>query len=143
MYGRYVARALAVALVGVTAGLGSAPAWAGDAAGSVPVYGGPQFMVYLSWPVGARGIGASTFGLRYERTAPVYTDSAGRFSAPLRHHSLIELEFTRGATPRMLFGPRVTWDLARGQLGPTRLVNATWQLTVPAPVTTLPTSWTP
>ena len=128
MYGRYAARTLAAVLAGVTVIFGNAPARAGDPAGFVPTYSGPQFMLYMIWPVGSRGISASRFGLRYERTTPGYSDSAARFSAPLRHRSLVELEFARGVAPRMLFGPRVTWDMGSGELGPTSLVLATWRL---------------
>ena len=100
-----------------------------------------QIMLYLRWPVGARGLGATTFGLRYERTSPVYAESATRFAASMRHRSLVDLEFSRGIAPRMSFGPHVTWEMGRGELGPTQLVVPTWPMAISGPTTA--TRWAP
>ena len=125
MYGRFPKQA-AVALALVAAVLVQAPAQAGDAAGFVPGLPSSQFMLYLSWPVGVHGLGASTFGLRYDRASAARIESTAPFPMALRHRSLVQLEFSHSAAPRVLFDTRVTWDLGRGQLGPSKLVNALW-----------------
>jgi len=133
MYGRFSDWARAVALASAMAIFVHSPARAADSAGFAPGLPGPQVTLYLSWPVGPRGLGASTFGLRYERSTAVYAESATRFAATMRHHSIVQLEFSRGTAPRMQFGPRVTWDMGRGELGPTRLVLSTWPMAIAAP----------
>lgn len=133
MCGRFSDWLRAGALVSATAILVPSPGQAADAAGDAPGISGPQFMLYMSWPVGAHGLGVTTYGLRYERTSPVYAESATRFAASLRHRSLVDIEFSRGSAPRMSFGPRVTWDMGRGQLGPTQLVTPTWPMAITGP----------
>jgi hypothetical protein len=128
MTGRFSKWAVAAALAGVAAILVQTPAQAGDSAGYVPGLPSTQVMLYLSWPVGARGLSASSFGLRYDRASAARIESTAPFPLALRHRSLVQLEFSRGTAPRVLFDTRVTWDLGRGQLGPSRLVNAVWRL---------------
>ena len=128
MYGRFPRRGVAAALALAASILIHAPAQAGDAVGFAPGLPSSQLMLYLTWPVGARGLGASTFGLRYDRASAARIESTAPFPMALRHRSLVQLEFRRGAAPRVQFDTRVTWDLGRAQLGPTKLVNATWQL---------------
>lgn len=130
MYGQFTKRAMALAVTGAAAFLVQSAAHAGDSAGFVPGLPSSQVMVYLSWPVGARGLGASTFGLRYDRASAVRIESTAPFPMALRHRSLVQLEFSRTAAPRVLFDTRVTWDLGRGQLGPTKLVGASWRLPI-------------
>jgi hypothetical protein len=132
MYGRFPKRAVAAALAGAAAILVQAPAQAGDAPGFAPGLPSTQLMLYLSWPVGVHGLGASTFGLRYDRASPARIASTAPFPMALRHRSLVQLEFSRTAAPRVLFDTRVTWDLGRGQLGPSNLVGAPWQLPISA-----------
>ena len=129
MFGLDRPRALAVALVGTLIGALGARFSAADPAGFVPRDGGSQFMLYVSRPLGLRGAAVNTFGLRYESASPGSTDPAARFCAPIHHRALIDLQLVRGATPRMLFGPRVTWDIGRRQLGPTNLNPRSWPLT--------------
>jgi hypothetical protein len=143
MCGRFSGWLRAAALASAMAIFVQSPAQAADAAGFAPGFSGPQIMLYVRWPVGARGLGATTFGLRYERTSSVYAESATRFAAALRHRSLIDLEFTRGAAPRMLFGPRVTWDMGRGELGPTQLVTPSWPMAISGPAAAAQPSWLP
>lgn len=128
MYGRFPRRGVAAILAFAASILVHAPAQAGDAVGFAPGLPSSQLMLYLTWPVGARGLGASTFGLRYDRASAARIESTAPFPMALRHRSLVQLEFSRGAAPRVLFDTRVTWDLGRGQLGPSRLVGASWQL---------------
>ena len=130
MYGQFTKRAMALAAAGAATFLAQPSAHAADAAGFAPGLPSSQVMVYLSWPVGAHGLGASTFGLRYDRASAARIESTAPFPMALRHRSLVQLEFSRGAAPRVLFDRRVTWDLGRGQLGPTNLVNAAWRLPI-------------
>ena len=131
MNGRFLKRAVAAALVGATAMLVQTPAQAGDAAGFAPCLPGTQVMLYLTWPLGPRGLGASSFGLRYDRASAAQIVSTAPFPMSLRHRSLVQLEFGHGAAPRVLFDTRVTWDLGRGELGPSKLLGTPWPLTLP------------
>lgn len=143
MVGLDTPRMLAAALVGTAACWMSTPARADAGAGFVPRYPREQFMVYVSRPLGVRGGAAYTFGLRYERASPGSTDPAALFCAPLRHHSIVDLQLARGNSPRMLFGPRVTWDIGRRQLGPTSLASASWPM-APRPLTAVSlAAWVP
>ena len=133
MGGRFAQRILAALLAGATALVPATRAQAGDSAGFVPSSPGSQLMLYVSRSIGAHGPGANRFGLRYERATPLSLDPAARYTAPLRHRSLVELQFARGVAPRMLFGPKVTWDMGRRQLGPTDLAVASWSLATTPP----------
>jgi hypothetical protein len=125
--------ASAAAIVGCLAGaLLPSRARAADLPGFVPRTSGPQFMLYVSRALGARGAGANRFGLRYEDATPASSDPAFRFCAPMRHRALIDLQFARGHSARMLFGQNAAWDIGRRQLGPTELASAAY------PVWTMP-----
>ena len=126
------AREWAIALIGFATCCCVAPARAGDLTGFAPSYSGSQVMLYVSWSFAAHGSYSEAFGFRYERSSPVVNDPAARFCAPLAHHSLVDLQFARGAGPRMQFGPRVTWDISRGRLAPTNLLNASLLTMSPA-----------
>ena len=128
MGGLYAPQTLVAVLIGVGASGFNTPAHAGDPAGFVPPYPGSQVMLYVSRPIGARGAGANVFGIRYERATSVITDPAFRYCAPLRHRSIVDLQFALGASPRMLFGPKVTWDLGRRRLGPTSMTATAWPM---------------
>ena len=143
MCGRFSDWLRAVALAGAMAVCVHLPARAADSAGFEPGLPGPQIMLYMRWPVGVHGLGATTFGLRYDRLSPVYAESATRFAASMRHRSLIDLEFSRDNAPRMSFGPRVTWEMGRGQLGPTQLVVPTWPMLISGPTVATWLSWVP
>ena len=124
------ARKWAMALIGFATCCTVAPA--ADLTGFAPSYSGSQVMLYVSWSFAAHGSYREAFGFRYERSSPVVNDPAARFCAPLAHRSLVDLQFARGAGPRMQFGPRVTWDISRGRLAPTSLVNASLLTMSPA-----------
>ena len=132
MNGQFSKRAVVAALAGAAAMLVQATAQAGDAAGFAPGLPASQVMLYMSWPVAAHGLGAGTFGLRYDRASAARIASTAPFPMALRHRSLVQLEFSRSAAPRVLFDSRVTWDLGRNQLGPSRLVGAAWLLPMTA-----------
>ena len=136
------AREWAVALIGVAAYGCTALAHAGDPATFVPSYSGTQVMLYVSWSFGAQGARADTFGFRYERSSPAFSNSVAQFCAPLAHRSLVDLQFARGAAPRMQFGPRVTWDISRGRLAPTNRVSSWLLKAQPANVGPL-SAWAP
>ncbi len=131
MGGLYRRRIYTAVLIGASASCFGAPAVADDPAGFVPAYPRTQIMLYMTRALGVRGPGASSFGLRYERDTPVSSDPGARFCAPLRHRSLVELQFARGTAPRMQFGPKVTWDLGRRKLEPTSLAVTPWPMSVP------------
>ena len=134
------ARNWAITLIGVATCCCLAPARAADLGGFVPSYSGSQVMLYVSWSFAARGTRTEAFGFRYERSSPASSDPGARFCAPLAHRSLVDLQFARGAGPRMQFGPRVTWDISHGRLAPTKLVNArlvTMPLATPASLAAL------
>ena len=89
---------------------------------------GPQFMVYVWRPVGAVGRVTNRYGLRFERTSSASIDGSARFAAPLRHRTLIDLQFAQGSNARFQFGSRTTWDLRLRQLGPSsELVDSPWR----------------
>jgi hypothetical protein len=136
-----LARGCVIALIGVAACC-AVPANAAVPTGFVPSYSGSQVMLYVSWSFGAQNSRPDTFGFRYERSAPTSTDPGARFCAPLAHHSLIDLQFARGAAPLMQFGPRVTWDLSRGRVGPTSRLNG-WQLPAPSATAGAWADWAP
>ena len=143
MGGLFTPRIFAVVLIGAGACAPATLAQAGDPAGFVPEYPSSQFMLYMTRSIGVRGAGANSYGLRFERTTPLSLDPGARYSAPLRHRSLVELQFTRGLAPRMLFGPKVTWDMGRGQLGPTGPAMSYWPLAIPRPPSALLTASLP
>ncbi|MDE2220226.1 MAG: hypothetical protein KGL25_07345 [Gammaproteobacteria bacterium] len=130
MGGLCTPRIVAAVLIGAGACATGLPACAGDVAGYVPPYPGSQLMVYVRRAIGVHGPGACTFGLRYERATPLSVDPAARYAAPLRHRSLVELQFGAGMAPRMQFGSRVTWDMGRRRLGPTGLALAPWPMSI-------------
>jgi len=130
-------------MLGTAALAPATPASAADPAGFVPRYGGDQFMLFVSRPIGARRGGASTFGIRYERTTAVTSDPAMAFCAPLRHRALVELQFARGATARVQFGNRVTWDLGNRVLAPTAMSTHAWSMPTEALSARLLAAWTP
>jgi hypothetical protein len=143
MGGLYVPRMAAAVLIGAGACGPCVPARAAELAGYVPPYPGSQLMVFVSHAIGVHGAGASTFGLRYERATPLSRDPAARYSTPLRHRSLVELQFGRGMAPRMQFGPRVTWDMGRRRLEPTSLALAPWPMAIQPLPATPATAWVP
>ena len=143
MFGLYTSRTTVAAFIGMAACATSAAAMAGESAGFVPQFDTALYMIYVSRAIGVPGPAANTFGLRYERATPGSSDPVARFCAPLRHTSLIDLQLTHGLSPRMLFGPKVTWDLGRHQLAPTSLATRVWPMaTQPLTGATL-AAWVP
>jgi hypothetical protein len=114
--------ALLAATLLVSAAAGAADKWGPVAAP------GPQFMLYISRPVGVVGRVSNMYGLRFERTSSSAIDASARFTAPLRHCTLIDLQFARRSGARLQFGTRTTWDLGLRQLGPSSdLVDSPWR----------------
>jgi len=127
MAGRF-SRQVAAAGVVAAALLAQPAARAAEVAGFAPGLPASQLMLYVTLPLTARGLHATTFGLRYDRASAVNVGSTAPFPMALRHRALVQLEFSRSANPRVLFDTRVAWDLGRGQVGPARLVGAAWRV---------------
>ncbi len=141
----YTERAIALALLGTAALAGAAPVSAADVAGFAPQYGGDQFMLFVRRPIGAHRSSATTYGIRFERAAPMSADPTMQYCAPLRHHALVELQLTRGAPARVQFGNRVTWDLGmhRLRLAPTAMFNRAWPMSAGPLTDSMLAAWTP
>ncbi len=133
MGGLFAPRIVAAVLIGAGACAQASLAQAGDPAGFVPAAPGSQLMLYMTRFIGVRGASANMFGLRYQRVTALSLDPGARYGAPIRHRSLVDLQFARGHAPRMQFGPRVTWDMGRGQLGPTDLTISSWPMAIERP----------
>jgi hypothetical protein len=136
-----LARGYMFALIGVSACC-TVPANAAGSTEFVPSYSASQVMLYVTWSFRSQSVRPDIFGFRFERSAPSSTDPGARFSAPLAHHSLIDLQFARGAAPLMQFGPRITWDISRGRLGPTNRLNS-WRLPAPSATASTWAAWAP
>ncbi len=139
----YTERAIALALLGTAALAGAAPVSAADVAGFAPQYGGDQFMLFVRRPIGAHRSSATTYGIRFERAAPMSADPTMQYCAPLRHHALVELQLTRGAPARVQFGNRVTWDLGMHRLAPTAMFNRAWPMSAGPLSGSMLAAWTP
>ncbi len=126
----WLPRGMTMAWLGLVACGFAAGTEAADLSGFSPSYSGTQVMLYLSYSFAGHGAHAQTLGFRYERSSPTSNDPGARFCAPLAHRSLVDLQFTRGAGPRMQFGPRVTWDISRGRIAPASQL-APWLMTLP------------
>ncbi len=87
-----------------------------------------QFMVYVSRSIGGAGRPTHTYGLKYEHTSSAAVDNSSRFAAPLRHRTLIDLQFSYRKSARLQLGSRTTWDMGLRHLGPTsELVDSPWR----------------
>jgi hypothetical protein len=118
---------LPAAILLVVAVLAASVATAADRFGPISPPGA-QFMVYVSRSLGGAGHATRVFGLRFENTTSAAIDASTRFAAPLRHRSLLDLQFSRFNAVRLQLGTRATWDMGRRQLGPTAdLVDSPWQ----------------
>ena len=135
----------ASALATLTAAVLAAPeaALTADSAGFVPQYGGDQFMLFVTRPIGARRGSSSIFGIRYERTTYVSADPTLQCCMPLRHRALVELQLGHGAAARVQFGNRVTWDLRSRRLAPTAMFNQDWSMPGHGLSASLLAAWTP
>jgi hypothetical protein len=87
-----------------------------------------QFMLYVSRSLGGTGRPTHSYGLKYEHTSSAAIDASTRFAAPLRHRTLVDLQFSHRQGARLQLGPRTTWDLGLRHLGPTaQLVDSPWR----------------
>ena len=100
--------------------IGLLAAGAAQAAGppGALLFDGPQLLLYATRTFGATPANRNHFGLRYERTSPAALLYGAPFAAPLRRHTLLDLQFTPSSATRLLLGPHATWDLSRRQLSP-------------------------
>ncbi len=119
---RFSGAALLVAAV-----LEAGPAAAADRFGPIAPPS-KQFMVYVSRSLGGAGRPRYAYGLKYEHTSSAAIDASTRFAAPLRHRTLVDLQFSHLATARLQLGTRTTWDMGLRHLGPTsELVDPPWR----------------
>jgi hypothetical protein len=98
-------------------------------------------MLYLRQPLGARGA-ARVYGLRVEQQggtppqAGAMTDPST--SAMPGQRSIVDLQMTRASDLRVEFGRRVTWNVARREIGLTSN-QPSMALRLPMPVAPTPT----
>ena len=93
---------------------------AADGMTVVPGAHGPLMMLYLRQPLGARGA-ARVYGLRLEQQGGT-PPQAGSMTDPIASampgpRSIVDLQIRRAADVRVEFGRRVTWNIARHELG--------------------------
>ena len=86
----------------------------------VPSAHGPLMMLYFRQPLGARG-GARVYGLRIDQQGGT-PPQAGAMVDPIRgavpgQRSIVDLQMSRASDLRVEFGHRVTWNVARRELG--------------------------
>lgn len=86
----------------------------------VPSAHGPMMMLYVRQPLGARGA-ARVYGLRIDQQGGT-PPQAGTMVDPIRgampgRRSIVDLQMTRASDLRVEFGHRVTWNVARRELG--------------------------
>lgn len=94
---------------------------AADAISAVPGAHGPQMMLYIKQPLGARGA-TRVYGLRLEQTTTSATPTApmsGALPGELaRQREILDLQIRHYSDVRLEFGRRATWNIGRHEFGP-------------------------
>jgi hypothetical protein len=94
---------------------------AADAISAVPGAHGPQMMLYIKQPLGARGA-TRVYGLRLEQMATSATPTApmpGALPGELaRQREIVDLQIRHDSDVRLEFGRRATWNIGRHEFGP-------------------------
>jgi hypothetical protein len=94
---------------------------AADAISAVPGAHGPQMMLYIKQPLGARGA-SRVYGLRLEQMATSSTPAApmpGALPGELaRQREIVDLQIRHYSDVRLEFGRRATWNIGRHEFGP-------------------------
>lgn len=94
---------------------------AADAISAVPGAHGPQMMLYIKQPLGARGA-SRVYGLRLEQLATSSTPTApmaGALPGELaRQREILDLQIRHYSDVRLEFGRRATWNIGRHEFGP-------------------------
>jgi hypothetical protein len=114
---------------------------AADGMSVVPTAHGPLMMLYLRQPLGARGA-PRVYGLRVEQQGGT-PPQAGAMVDPITsampgQRSIVDLQIRRASDVRVEFGQRVTWNVARHELG-LSANQPNMALHLPTPVTPAPT----
>ncbi len=112
---------------------------AADAISAVPGAHGPQMMLYIKQPLGARGT-TRVYGLRLEQLATSSTPIApmpGVLPGELaRQREIVDLQVRHYTDVRVEFGRRATWNIGRHEFGPSGYQpNMTIRLPMAAPPT--------
>jgi hypothetical protein len=93
---------------------------AANAVNAVPAAHGPQMMLYIKQPLGARGA-TRVYGLRLEQQAASSTPIAampGALAGELAHQrEIVDLQIRHYTDVRVEFGRRVTWNIGRHEFG--------------------------
>jgi hypothetical protein len=117
-------RAAFRAAAGLTCLLTAATAVATPPVGPASAPKSPEFMLYMSWPLGARGRGSKLPNLSLRVGQARLGGNSGNPSAgdPMQHREIFRMEvFGRQDEPalgmRLGLGGRVTYDLHRGVFG--------------------------
>jgi hypothetical protein len=91
-----------------------------DGMSVVPGAHGPLMMLYVRQPIGARGA-PRVYGLRVEQqggTPPQAGATAGPVTSAMPgQRSIVDLQMSRASDIRVEFGRRVTWNIARHEIG--------------------------
>ena len=94
---------------------------AADTISAVPGAHGPQMMLYIKQPLGARGA-TRVYGLRLEQTTTSATSGAplpGALPGELaRQREIVDLQIRHYSDVRLEFGRRATWNIGRHEFGP-------------------------
>jgi hypothetical protein len=94
---------------------------AADAISAVPGAHGPQMMLYIKQPLGARGA-TRIYGLRLDRLSAGSTPTAtmpGALPGELaRQREIVDLQIRHYTDVRVEFGRRATWNIGRHEFGP-------------------------
>lgn len=83
---------------------------AGESAGFIPTTQGPQLMLYIAKPLGARGV-AKTYGLRIDQVSALSPPTGAYQLNAVRRRELMDLKFGPQTRPTIEFGRRLSWDI--------------------------------
>jgi hypothetical protein len=89
---------------------------AADAISAVPAAHGPQLMLYIKQPLGARGA-PRVYGLRIERLATPPTLPTPAAIVSIGRREIVDLQIRHYSDVRVEFGRRVTWNVGRQEFG--------------------------
>jgi len=84
----------------------------------------PQLMLYVSKALGSGGSIPLVYGLRLEEARSAAPLTQGSLPAGPIRTQLLNLQMEAHADMQVEFGSRVSWDIARGTIGPTSTTSA-------------------
>jgi hypothetical protein len=91
--------------------------WAA-AVGPAPPVHGPQLMLYFTQPLWSRGVSVRMYGLKIDRLRTLRFSPRSPASDYTQRTALIDLQLRARSDVRVEFGRHVTWNLGRGEFGP-------------------------